>query len=60
MINAAECRTHSADCKLMGKVENISIKRAAILRAMARTWAILANQKDRFDDIVTSEARSRP
>jgi hypothetical protein len=57
MINAAECRAHSADCKLMGKVENISIKRAAILRAMARTWATLANQKDRFDDIVTSEAR---
>jgi hypothetical protein len=58
MINAAECRSHSANCTLMGKEENISFRRATILLTMARTWTVLGNQKDRYDDIVAYEARA--
>jgi hypothetical protein len=39
---------------------NISVQRANILTAMARSWTTLANQTDRYNALVKEEGRRPP
>ena len=59
MISGQQCRTYSAACVALGMSTNISVRRATVLLAMARSWTTLATQKDRFDSILEEEGDRR-
>jgi hypothetical protein len=40
---------------MLGTKPNLSVQRGTILLAMSRSWTALANQRDRYDAIMTEE-----
>jgi hypothetical protein len=60
MLNAQGCRDFAATCLTLGAKPSLSVQRATILAAMARNWTTLANQRDRYDAIVTEEGERPP
>jgi hypothetical protein len=55
MMTADQCRENAADCVTLGMTPNTSARRAAILQAMSRNWAMLANQIEQYEAIVKEE-----
>jgi hypothetical protein len=55
MISGEQCRICSSDCAARGKGTGVSIKRATILLAMARTWEMLAKLTEEYDALVKLE-----
>jgi hypothetical protein len=53
MISAKDCRAYSADCVTQRMESHISAQCATMLMAMARNWAVLADQTDQYNDYVT-------
>jgi hypothetical protein len=60
LITAARCKTYARECRRLGTATDISVQRVTVLMAMSRSWTALANQKERLDDIVTSEGLRPP
>ncbi|HEY3656378.1 MAG TPA: hypothetical protein VGL34_15545 [Steroidobacteraceae bacterium] len=57
MVAAQECRENAAQCSTLERAPDISIQRATILRAIARSWTALAGQMDRYEAIGKDEAK---
>jgi hypothetical protein len=55
VISANECREYAAECRRLATAPNISIQRAAILLALARSWDELASQIEQYDTILREE-----
>jgi hypothetical protein len=55
MISTTQCKTNAAECQHLGMVVDISIRRAAALLAMSRSWTTLAGQTERYDAIRKEE-----
>jgi hypothetical protein len=49
-LYAAECETHATE-------PDISIRRANVFRAMRKSWATLAKQKDRLSEVENEESK---
>ena len=43
-----------------GKNQNVSVKRAMTFVSLARTWSLLAHEKDELTAIEEEERRNRP
>ncbi len=57
MVTAQQCTAHSMECKVLSGGRNVSIQRATVLMAMARSWLGLANQTERYEAIVKQETK---
>jgi hypothetical protein len=55
MLANQQCRAYSAECKQLSDEPGISKRRVSALKAMARTWTMLANQTERLYEIVGEE-----
>jgi hypothetical protein len=55
MMSAEECRACSAIWLARGKNMSISVKRAMTFLSLARTWSLLADQKDQLAAIEKEE-----
>jgi hypothetical protein len=55
MMSTTQCKANAAECQHLGMAFNISIPRATALLAMARSWAALASQTERYDAIRKEE-----
>jgi len=55
MMSAEECRACSAIWLQRGKNQNISVKRAMTFLSLARTWTLLAYEKDQLAAIEKDE-----
>ena len=49
MISAHQCRTCAADCAARAKGCGVSLRRAAILVAMSKCWAKLAELTEEYE-----------
>ena len=59
MLNVTECKAHAVECKRLGIVSGTSIRRAKMLKMMARTLTGLASQIGRYDAIVNEEEEGK-
>jgi hypothetical protein len=55
MMSAEECRAYSAIWLARGKKQNISFKRAMTFLDLARSWNLLAYEKDQLAAIEKEE-----
>jgi len=49
VISAHQCRTCAADCAARAQGSGISLRRAAILNAMSKCWAKLAELTEKYE-----------
>jgi hypothetical protein len=59
MLNATETKAQAVECKLLGIVSGTSVRRAKMLKMMARTLTGLASQISRYDTLVKDEELER-
>ena len=55
MLNVTECKAHAVECKRLGIVSGTSVRRAKMLKMIARTLTGLASQIGRYDTLVKDE-----
>jgi hypothetical protein len=55
MMNKTECFTNAEEARLLGAERNISIQRATIYMAIARSWTVLGDQMHRLAVIIKEE-----
>jgi hypothetical protein len=49
VITAHQCRTCAADCAARAQGSGVSLRRAAILDAMSKCWAKLADLTEQYE-----------
>jgi hypothetical protein len=60
MVTQAQCNTYADYYQLLGRVPEISMRRATILMGISRSWTILAGQLSRLAEIETEEKPNPP
>jgi hypothetical protein len=52
MVSANKCRNCAAECLNLSKDKDISNQVATLLMSMARSWTMLANARERYDQLL--------
>jgi|SRR5215469_1642649 len=60
VISAHQCRTCAADCATRAQGSAVSLRRAAILRAMSTRWAKLAELTEQYEAAKRQEGDQTP
>jgi hypothetical protein len=60
VIGAHQCRTCASDCAARAQGRAVSLRRAAILKAMSRRWAELADLTEQYEDAKREEGDAGP
>jgi hypothetical protein len=57
MPSIEQCRTYAAECKVLGKEQQISARRSAVLLGISRSWTALAHQLENLMVTVKDEGK---
>jgi hypothetical protein len=57
MPTIEQCRAHAADYKILGKDQQISVRRSSVLLSISRSWIALAHQLENLAIVVKDEGK---
>jgi hypothetical protein len=57
MPTIEQCRAHAADYKILGKDQQISVRRSSVLLSISRSWIGLAHQLENLAIVVKDEGK---